>query len=449
MGRYFGTDGIRGKAGEGPLSTDAMMALGRVLGGQGGPVLIGRDSRTSGPMLQAALTAGLLEAGADVVSGGLLPTPCVASAVAHGPFVAGVVISASHNPPADNGIKLLGENGHKLSGEIERKIEAGLVLAIEEGHRPQLERCGTRTSTREISTHYIDHLVKQFDDAELQGMNVVLDCARGAACHVGPALYARLGLRVRAVNERPDGARINENCGALAPLELADLVRATEADLGVCLDGDADRAMLLDSEGQLVDGDMMLALCALERQQRHALPVPVVVGTVMSNLGLERLLSAHDIRLERAPVGDIPVGRRMDETGAVLGGEESGHILFRDGDHPFGDGLHTALQVMATMRRTGKPLTELADLYTPCPQARRNLGVTDKPPLDQIDGLADLIERCEASGQRVLIRYSGTEPKARVLVEDFDAAAAETSAEALSDLLVARIGRGDVSSAAR
>ncbi len=448
--QFFGTDGIRGKAGVGPLTSDAVLALGRILGQLlGGPVLIGRDSRTSGPMLESALAAGLLEAGADVVSGGLLPTPCVASATAAGPYQAGVVLSASHNPPPDNGIKILGANGQKIDKQLEQRIESELTAALAGARPDPPAHFGDWSAGRDVGADYIDRMATLFGDTGLAGLKVVLDCARGAGCLIGPALFARLGIQLQAVHAQPDGSRINENCGALAPLALAEAVTTTGADLGVCLDGDADRAMLLDGRGGLVDGDKMLALCALERQARGALAVPVVVGTVMSNLSLERLLASHEIRLERAPVGDINVGLRMDQTGAALGGEESGHLLFRDGGHPFGDGLHTALQVMAAMRRSGKSLTELASLYEPCPQARRNLGVTRKPPLEEIDGLDAIVARCEAAGQRVLIRYSGTEPKARVLVEDTDGAAAESAADALAALLMAQIGSGEVSSAAR
>ena len=455
----FGTDGIRGRAGEGALHPSAALRLGLAVGalvtandlrlgdlaGRPPAVLIGRDSRVSGPMLTLALASGLMHAGVAVEDGGLLPTPAVARGVRDGPFRAGIVVSASHNPPDDNGLKLFDARGAKLAPELERWIEdalaadgafaSGIVLPADTGlGKPAFGAFAPSDATGQC---YVEALVREFAGDGLAGLGVVLDCARGAACTLGPALFAALGLRVHATNDTPDGARINVGCGALAPEAVSPLVRATGADLAVCLDGDADRAILTDATGRKVDGDAILAVCALERAARGGMRDGLVVGTVMSNLGLERLLARHGLRLVRADVGDVHVARAMRETGAVLGGEESGHVLFMDGNHPFGDGLYTALQVMRAMRRVGKPLAELAGVLERLPQARRNLAIPRRRPLEELVGVAARTREATREGMRVLVRYSGTEPLARVLVEGDDPGRCESAATALADALAA------------
>lgn len=433
----FGTDGVRGEAGVGPLSAEAVLRLGAAVGaqlGEGARVLIGRDSRPSGPALSAALAAGLMAAGADVADAGLLPTAAVACAVARGGFSAGAVISASHNPPADNGVKLLGADGCKLPTASLRALEQALASGA-----PPAPRFGETIALRDPAAPYLDALGDAFADAGLVGMRVLVDCARGAGCATGPALLRRLGVEVIAVNDAPDGARINVGCGALAPESNAATVREAGAELAICLDGDADRAILLDADGNRVDGDAVMLMCARERHRRGALAGGLVVGTLMSNLGLERALAADGMTLLRAAVGDAHVAAMMDERGAVIGGEESGHLLFRDGDFPWGDGLHTALQAMRVMRASGQSLAELAVLRR-FPQARRNLQVREKPPLESIDGLRELEAEVAAGGLRTLVRYSGTEKLARVLVEGETVEPCEAAADALAARISAAIG---------
>lgn len=417
MARLFGTDGIRGVA-NADLTPELAFRVGRAAGavlGAHGPLVIGRDTRLSGPMLEAALAAGLCSVGASAALAGILPTPAVAS-LARAGQTGGVVISASHNPVEDNGIKLFGADGFKLPDEVEDRIEA--LVAADDLPRPTGAALGTVTPVPDAEERYVRSLLG-LAHGRLDGVRVVVDCAYGAAVRVAPRLWQALGATVVALHAVPDGSRINVGCGSthLAPLQAA--VRAHGADLGFAHDGDADRVLAVDERGEVVDGDALMGICALDRRARGALPGDVVVATVMSNAGLEEALRAAGIRLERTRVGDRYVLERMRELGAVLGGEQSGHLIFLD-HATTGDGLVTALEVANVVLRTGRRLSELRAAIPRYPQVlvnvrvRRRQGVLDVP---EVARAIQAAERRLRAGGRILVRPSGTEPLIRVMVE--------------------------------
>jgi phosphoglucosamine mutase len=420
VARLFGTDGVRGVANR-DLTPELAFALGRaaaiVLGGDARPrVVIGRDTRLSGPMLQGALTAGVCSAGGEAIRLGIVPTPAVAFATASLGADAGAIISASHNPPEDNGIKFFSSDGMKLPDAIEDEIESHVRRG--EGPRPEGTDIGRIADAPQGVERYVGHLVAAAE-ARLDGMRVVVDCANGAAHRLGPEVLRRLEADVDALNTERDGERINVGCGATHPEVVAEAVRERGADVGVAFDGDADRAMLADAEGHVIDGDQVIAACALAFAQEGRLAKDLVVVTVMANLGLRRALEEAGVTVLETPVGDRYVLEEMRRSGAVLGGEQSGHVIFLD-HATTGDGLLTAVRFLSLAARKGVPVAELASSMQRLPQVLESVPAADATAACRSDAVAEAIQEAEAAlgdGGRVLVRPSGTEPVVRVMVE--------------------------------
>jgi phosphoglucosamine mutase len=418
MGRLFGTDGVRGVFGR-DLTTDLARSLGTaavaVLAreGHGQPsFVIGRDTRASGPILEDALVEGIVVGGGNVFRAGVVPTPAVAFLTTELGVECGVVISASHNLPEDNGIKLFGFRGFKLSDRLEDEIEAEMGAGRPTGP------AGRELALPSEASSYVDHVVATAQD-RLDGMRVVVDCANGAASAFAPAVLERLGAEVVAINAEPTGANINVDCGALYPEVVADAVLANDAQAGVAHDGDADRALFADALGDVIDGDQVLAACAIAMQGDGTLTGDTVVATVMSNLGFHRAMEAHGIRVISAPVGDRYVLERMLEHGVALGGEQSGHLIFRD-QATTGDGLITSARFLSLAARRGVTLAELAAAMRRFPQVLVNVEVAHKERLEDAQEIWDAVREAQAAldgSGRVLVRSSGTEPLVRVMVE--------------------------------
>ncbi|MEK7408705.1 MAG: phosphoglucosamine mutase [Acidobacteriota bacterium] len=431
--QLFGTDGIRGVAGEFPLDPPTAHALGLALGdtvGQPAEVLIGMDTRESGPWLAGQVAGGLASRGVRPRFAGVITTPGLAYLARTGPFAAGVMISASHNPYQDNGIKVFGHSGYKLPDEQEHRIEEEIFALLETGVEPAAVALDADPTLDEL---YEGHLASTFPHS-LAGLTLALDCGHGAASRIGPDLLTRLGASVIPTGCSPDGRNINLNCGALHVEPLRQRVTAEKADLGVAFDGDADRAIFIAPSGKMVDGDAVLLMAARHLHEQGRLRgrdgQPVVIATVMSNLGLERALAARGIRLVRTPVGDKYVLEEMLRSGAVLGGEQSGHLIFLD-HATTGDGLLTALRVLEILCETGRNLDELSAELEIYPQRLVNVRITARRPLEELVSVTREIRAAEqALGQagRVLVRFSGTEPLARVMVEGPDLAQVETLA---------------------
>lgn len=449
MGKQlFGTDGIRGVAGEYPLDARTVHALGQALGAwavQHGPepqVVIGMDTRASGPWLAEQVAGGLARHGVRVSFAGVITTPGVAYLTRTGPYVAGVMISASHNPYRDNGIKVFDHSGYKLPDIDEHRLEGDLFRLLEAGTEPQLLPL---TVDEGLDQQYLEYLASIATDP-LDGMRIVTDCGHGAASHLAPALFERLGARVLSIGCWPDGRNINLDCGALHVESLRQQVIVHRADAGVAFDGDADRAILIARSGKVVDGDHVLLMSASDLQSEGKLAAvngrPAVVATVMSNLGLERALEDRGIQLLRTPVGDKYVLEEMIRSGAVLGGEQSGHVIFRE-NATTGDGILTALRVLEIMKRTGKSLDDLAAPLVTYPQRLVNVRVQRKAALDALPAVQSAIQATErAFGRmgRVLVRFSGTEPLARVMVEGPDERSVEDHAHRIAEAIQAELG---------
>ena len=423
MGRLFGTDGVRGVFGR-DLTTDLARSLGRAAvavlarGRRERPTfVIGRDTRASGPILEDALVDGIVGGGGNAIRAGVVPTPAVAFLTTELGVESGVVISASHNPPEDNGIKFFGFRGFKLSDRLEDEIEAEIAAEIAS------RSGGTGTTGREVpmpsdGSSYLDHVVASAE-ARLDGMRVVVDCANGAASVFAPAVLERLGAEVIPINAEPNGSNINVDCGALYPEVVADAVVAHGAHAGVAHDGDADRALFADATGNVIDGDQVLAACAISLKGDGALTGDQVVATVMSNLGFHRAMQDHGISVISAPVGDRYVLEQMLEHDVALGGEQSGHVIFRD-QATTGDGLITAARFLSLAARRGISVGELAAAMRRFPQVLVNVVVAHKERLDDAQEVWDAVRANEAAldgSGRVLVRASGTEPLVRVMVE--------------------------------
>jgi phosphoglucosamine mutase len=423
--RLFGTDGIRGLANDEPLTTELAFRLGRQLvatllehhGLSKVRLVVGRDTRLSGPMLEGALVAGALSAGADVYAVGVLPTPGIATLGRRLEAQGGVVLSASHNPFEDNGIKIFSAEGTKLPDSWEDEVEARLRRP-DVAPRPTGARVG-RLHTYDRAEAEYEASARATFAGDLTGLRIVLDCAHGATYRVAPRVFRSLGARVAVVGGRPDGTNINRGVGALHPGALQRKVRAVGADLGLAFDGDGDRLISVDETGEIRDGDYALAICGQHLLTRGRLGQKTVVTTVMANLGLDRALREAGLTMVKTQVGDRYVLEEMLRIGATLGGEQSGHLLFLD-HAPSGDGIVSALQLLAIMRETGQTLSALSGCLQKFPQVLVNVPVRDRPPLHTIPGLHDRIAAIEAEmngGGRILLRYSGTEPLARVMVE--------------------------------
>jgi|FLYL01.1.fsa_nt_gi phosphoglucosamine mutase len=439
--RYFGTDGIRGRAGLHPMTAEFAFKVGvaaaESLAVPSPTFLIGMDTRRSGPMLAHALSAGLLSRGAHVLWAGVMPTPGVAYLTRELHADAGIVVSASHNPFEDNGIKFFSREGEKLSdaleADIEARLEADVSLAPVSG-----SDVGSLVRYRFEENHYAKFLLA--NAPYLDGMRVGLDCANGAASEIAPRLFAQLGARLDVINAKPDGININVESGSTHPETIQKRVLEHGLEVGITFDGDADRALLVDRKGRLVSGDHMLAILAVTRHERR------VVATVMSNLGLERYLEDHGIELLRSAVGDRYVCEKLKEHGLTLGGEQSGHVLMLD-KAPTGDGILTALQTLAAVRKSGRTLEAWMDEIPSYPQILKSVCVSpeNKRRLNEADEVREAIREAEAAlgnEGRVNVRPSGTEPLVRIMVEGPDQALVEALAQAIAQRVEAVDQRG-------
>ncbi len=443
-GSLFGTDGIRGIA-NADLTSELALDIGRAFGGwlveqaDSPHVLMARDTRISGPMLATAVAAGLCSTGIDVHDCGILTTPGLCLLVRQQAIAGGVVISASHNPPEFNGIKLISSHGEKLSEQAESAVERLLFAKEDIAHWPTGTDIGTIADYPDAGEQYLEVLRSNLGETvSLGGIKIVVDCAFGAAFYLGPEALRRAGAEVSTLNATPDGARINDGCGAVNPQLLAEEVVAEGADLGVAFDGDADRAVFVDHTGTVRDGDFIKFIIASDLRSRGLLDPPLVVGTVMSNLGLAMALESAGIELIRAPVGDRYVLQQMKAHRAMLGGEQSGHIVFAGVG--VGDGIYTALRVGEIIARTGRTLAELCAPLTKAPQILLNVPVRDKYAYQQNDQLKQEVKEWQAKladSGRLLIRPSGTEPVVRVMVEARDEDLAKEAVQSIAEMIAA------------
>lgn len=449
MRKLFGTDGVRGVANLEPMTSEIAMQLGRaaahIFMRRAGrhQIVIGKDTRVSGYMLESALTAGICSMGVDVLLVGPMPTPAIAFLTRSLRADAGVVISASHNPYQDNGIKFFSNDGFKLPDDVEARIEE-LILSDEISHlRPTADLIGKAYRIDDAEGRYIEFVKRSLPkDLDFQGIKLVVDCANGAAYKVAPTVLRELGANVEVIANKPDGMNINAGCGAVHPEQLQEAVRRHGADIGIALDGDADRAIFVCEQGTIVDGDHVMAALGLDMHRNGLLAKQTIVGTVMSNFGLELAMAKAGLTLVRTPVGDRYLLERMLTEGYNFGGEQSGHFIFLD-HNTTGDGLISALQVLSLMRRTQKPLSELAKAMSAVPQVLLNVKVKQKPVLESIPDIDRAIRESErrlnGSG-RVVVRYSGTEPLLRIMVEGEKDAVIREVAEHLAQVVRAHIG---------
>jgi phosphoglucosamine mutase len=454
--KLFGTDGIRGVANIEPVTAETALKLGRAAAhvfaqnrssSRTGrlKIVIGKDTRLSGYMLENAMVAGLTSLGADALIIGPLPTPGVAYITRSLRADAGIVLSASHNPYEDNGIKFFRHDGYKLDDEIEARIE-NLVFSGEiENIRPTATKIGKAYRIDDALGRYVEFAKQSFPRGfTLESLRIAIDCGNGAAYKSSPCILRELGADLVVINNHPNGTNINANCGSTHPEQIQKLVRECKAQIGITHDGDADRVLLCDENGDLVDGDEIMAIAAVDHLERGCLEGKTLVATVMSNFGLDETLESRGGKVLRTKVGDRYVIEAMLRDGHNVGGEQSGHMIFRD-HASTGDGIVSALQILRVMIETGKPLSELRKVLKKYPQAQRNLRVKDKPPLDTLPEVQKLLAAAEAdlSGKgRVLLRYSGTEPKIRLLIEGRDQAAIDAHADRIAEAIRAEIGEG-------
>jgi len=452
--KIFGTDGVRGVANIEPVTAETALKLGRAaahviarLDGHGGgakpKIVIGKDTRISGYMLENALVAGITSLGVDVLVIGPLPTPGVAYITRSLRADAGIVLSASHNPYEDNGIKFFRHDGYKLDDEIEARIE-NLVFSGEiESIRPTADNIGRATRIDDALGRYIEFAKASFPKGlTLEGFNIALDCANGAAYKSSPCILRELGASLHIAHNAPNGRNINAACGSTHPEEIARLVKETGAQIGISHDGDADRVLLCDETGEVVDGDEIMAIAALDFLKTGRLSGKTLVATIMSNFGLDETLANAGGRVVRTKVGDRYVIEEMMRNGYNLGGEQSGHMIFGD-FATTGDGIVSALQILRIMAETGKPLSELKRCLVKYPQAQRNLKVREKRPLEALPQILSLVKEAETSlngAGRVLLRYSGTEPKIRLLIEGRDGDHINTQADRIANAILEEIG---------
>lgn len=448
--KLFGTDGVRGIANIEPMTTEMAMQLGRAVAyvfkknaNRRHRIVIGKDTRLSGYMIENALVAGICSMGVDVQIVGPLPTPGIAFITNSMRADAGVVISASHNPYQDNGIKFFADTGFKLPDETELRIEDLILNNRLDELRPIAEEVGKAYRIDDAIGRYIVYLKNTFPkDLDLQGLRIVLDCANGAAYKVAPAVLAELGAEVISLGVSPNGTNINAGCGSLHPEVMATKVREYRADLGIALDGDADRVIFVDENGEEVDGDHIMALCGTEMIKQGILNKKTVVATVMSNMGLEIAMKKVGGKVVRTAVGDRYVVEEMRRNGYNLGGEQSGHMIFLD-HMTTGDGSLAALQVLAILQRSGKPLSQLAKVMKSLPQTLVNIRVRKKEPIENLPEVQKVIEAVEAElgdKGRVLVRYSGTEALMRVMIEGEDQQRIEVLADTVADAVREKIG---------
>ncbi|MEE8242283.1 MAG: phosphoglucosamine mutase [candidate division NC10 bacterium] len=444
MGKLFGTDGVRGVANEEPMTPETVVKLGRAAAylfkTKAGrhSIVIGKDTRLHGYMLECALTSGICSMGVDVLLVGPLPTPGIAFITRSLRADAGIVISASHNPFKDNGIKFFSGEGLKLPDEMEERMEALITGREIERLRPLAAEIGKAYRINDAAGRYIEFAKGTVPKGvSFQGVKVVVDCAHGATYKVAPTILNELGAVVIPVNIQPNGININDGCGSLYPDVVKKAVLEHRADIGISYDGDGDRAILVDETGAVVDGDHILAICALDLKRSGLLRSDTLVATVMSNIGLELCLKEVGVRMVRVPVGDRYVLEEMLRHGYNLGGEQSGHIVFLD-HNTTGDGVVTALQVLSLMVKRQERLSQLRQCMTVCPQLLVNVQVTEMPDLGSIPAIQAVISDAEAQlngSGRVLVRYSGTESVARVMVEGTDAEQVKFLARSIAEAI--------------
>jgi phosphoglucosamine mutase len=449
--KYFGTDGVRGIANQHPMTPEFVMRLGQAAAailigktraGKRPRCVIGRDTRLSGDMLEAALAAGLNSMGVDVLLCGVVPTPAVAFLVAEEKADFGAVVSASHNPFHDNGIKFIGGDGYKLTDEQELAIEAAYADESLMNARPHDLGIGRNITLTDAVSRYVAHAVSSMQGTRLESLSIALDNANGAASVTSTETLRQLGADLSVFHSTPDGANINADCGCTHGEIIEALVKQSGAKVGVSHDGDADRVLLCDETGQRLSGDELIAIAAVSMLHKGTLSDNTAVVTIMSNYGLDELVTSLGGKVIRTGVGDRYVIAAMREKGLNFGAEESGHIVFRD-HATTGDGLMAALQVLKIMVETGKPLSELRKCLTPYPQAKRNLRVKAKPPESELVKANAIIAETEAALNglgRVLLRYSGTEPLIRLLIEGRDATYIEAQADKIAEAIKEQIG---------
>ncbi|MGO9200493.1 MAG: phosphoglucosamine mutase [Limisphaerales bacterium] len=454
--RIFGTDGVRGTANIEPVTAETALRLGRAAGYVFKTlevqardrirhrIVLGKDTRLSGYMLENALSSGILSMGVDVLFIGPLPTPGVAYVTRSLRADAGIVITASHNPYDDNGIKFFHADGYKLDDKIESQIEDMVSSGDIENIRPTADQIGKAVRIDDALGRYIEHAKASFPRGLiLEGLRIVVDCAHGAAYKSTPCVLRELGADVIVYGDRPDGKNINQDCGSMHPALLCKKVWEHRADVGLAHDGDADRVLLCDETGKLVDGDDIMAIAGLDLLAQGALHEKTLVATVMSNAGLDAAIQAAGGRLVRTPVGDKSVIDEMLRSGCNLGGEQSGHIIFRD-HSTTGDGLVAALQVLRIMKTKGAPLSRMAQCWTRFPQLLTNILVREKRPFQELNSVSELLAGAEAElktqGGRILLRYSGTEPKARLLLEGRDPAALARWSKQIAEAIKKQVG---------
>lgn len=449
MRKLFGTDGVRGVANQDPMTSEMALRIGRAAAhvfrdsSRRHRIVIGKDTRLSGYMIESALTSGLCSIGVDVLLVGPVPTPGIAFLTRSLRADAGVVISASHNPYEDNGIKFFGRDGFKLPDEVEKRMEDLIFSGAIDSIRPTAAEIGKAFRIDDAIGRYNEFVKSSIPRGmDLSGLLVVVDSANGAAYKIGPRILIELGAEVISLYDQPNGMNINQGCGSLYPEVVARAVKANGAQIGIAFDGDADRVMLCDEKGAVIDGDAVMAVCALQMMKEGRLRKKTLVATVMSNLGLEIALQKAGGKLVRAPVGDRYVMEKMLEGGYNLGGEQSGHVIFLD-HNTTGDGLISALQVLAIMKQTGKPLSELAACMKTYPQTLVNVKVKERRDLMSIPEIAQRMAEVEkklGGRGRLLVRYSGTEPKVRVMIEGEDEKGIKMLAEDLAGIIKEMLG---------
>ena len=449
MKKLFGTDGVRGIANIEPMTSETAMKLGRAAAhifknGKGRHrIVIGKDTRLSGYMIETALASGICSMGADVLLVGPLPTPGIAFITSSMRADAGVVISASHNPYQDNGIKFFSRDGFKLADSLEKRMEELILCEKLNQLRPTANEVGKAYRIEDAQGRYIVFLKNTFPkEMTLEGLKIILDCANGAAYRVAPSVFEELGAEVLCIGTSPDGTNINKNCGSLHPEEMCRKVAEVGAHVGIALDGDADRLIMCDEKGEIVDGDRIMAICATDMLSRGLLAKKTLVATVMSNMGLDIAVRNAGGNVIRADVGDRYVVNEMLKGGYNVGGEQSGHLLFLD-HSTTGDGTLAALQVLKVMMTKEKPLSDLAKVMSPLPQVLINVRVKARKDVNKLRGFkkaADEVEARLADKGRMLVRYSGTEPIVRIMLEGEDKVAIEKMAEGLAGIVEQEIG---------
>jgi phosphoglucosamine mutase len=447
--KIFGTDGVRGTANVYPMTSEMALQLGRAIayvfqnGQKRHGIVIGKDTRLSGYMLETALSSGICSMGCDVMLVGPLPTPGIAFITQGMRADAGVVISASHNPYQDNGIKFFDRNGFKLPDEMEAQMERLISTGEIDDHRPTADEIGKAVRIDDAAGRYIEFLKRSVPrGVNFSGIKIVLDCSNGAGYRVAPAVFTELGAKVISIGVTPDGKNINSGCGSLHPELMAKMVIDNGADLGIAIDGDADRIIMCDEKGSIVDGDHILAMCAQHMLKNGTLNKETVVSTVMTNLGFDMAMQSIGVKVVRTSVGDRYVIQAMKMGGYNLGGEQSGHIIFLD-HNTTGDGVLAGLQVLTILKEQEKPLSMAKQIFTPFPQILTNVKVREKKDFNQIPSLATSIRRIEKElgvRGRLVLRYSGTEMLARIMIEGENHDRLRTIAEGLAGDIQKHLG---------